>query len=267
MQEQVAEHRPNVVEVTDDDFMRTVVEESTRRPVVVDLWASWCQPCRIIGPILEKVAAERGGSFLLAKLDVDANPVTASQFRVQSIPTVIAFKDGQAVDGFVGAVPEAQVNEFVDRLVPSEPDEAAGQAREEEEAGDPESAEERYRAMLEEDPANRTARLGLGRMLAARSLLEEAGEMVSPLLPDDEAERILASVRVSSWTSLDQTSALSSAKRLAADGRWREALDGMLAVVGADPDAREAMLDVFAVLGEDDPLAGEYRRKLASALF
>jgi len=106
MQEQVTESGPVVVEATDQNFLETVIEESKKRPVVVDLWASWCGPCRTLGPILEKVAGERAGSFLLAKLDVDANPYTAGQFGVQSIPTVVAFRDGQPVDGFVGAIPE-----------------------------------------------------------------------------------------------------------------------------------------------------------------
>jgi thioredoxin len=120
MQEQVTESGPVVVEATDQNFLETVIEESKKRPVVVDLWASWCGPCRTLGPILERVAGEREGAFLLAKLDVDANPYTAGQFGVQSIPTVVAFRDGQPIDGFVGAIPEPMVNEFVDRLMPTE---------------------------------------------------------------------------------------------------------------------------------------------------
>lgn len=258
---------PVVVEVTDQDFLQTVVEESKRRPVVVDLWATWCAPCRTLGPILEKVAEERGGEFLLAKLDVDANPYTAGQFGVQSIPTVVAFKDGKPVDGFVGAIPEPMVKEFIDKILPTEADHEAQEALEEEMEGDLDDAEAKYREALEADPGNRAARLGLGRVLAETGRDAEAREMLMPLLPDPEAERVLAMLEVRSWASTAEPGTLASAKRLAAQGMYKEAMDGMLGALRDDPDARQAMLDVFAVLGDDDPLVAEYRRKLANALF
>ena len=161
MQEQVTESGPVVVEATDQNFLETVIEESKKRPVVVDLWASWCGPCRTLGPILERVAGERGGAFLLAKLDVDANPYTAGQFGVQSIPTVVAFRDGQPIDGFVGAIPEPMVNEFVDKLMPTEAELEAEEALEEELEGHLDDAEQKYREALEVDPTNRDARVGL----------------------------------------------------------------------------------------------------------
>ena len=102
----------HTVDVTDQTFQEVVVEGSKERPVVVDMWAEWCGPCRTLGPILEKIADERAGAFLLAKLDTDANQMTAASFGVQSIPTVIAFKDGKPVDGFIGAYPEPEVNRF-----------------------------------------------------------------------------------------------------------------------------------------------------------
>jgi putative thioredoxin len=258
---------PVVVEATDQNFVDAVVEESKRRPVVVDLWAAWCGPCRIIGPILEKVADERKGAFLLAKLDVDANPYTAGQFGVQSIPTVIAFRDGRPVDGFIGAIPEPMVNEFVDRLLPSEADLGAQEALEQEIEGDLSEAETKYRDALASDPGNREAQLGLARVLAETGREDEARQMLMPLLPDPEAERVLAALEVASWASLTEPGTLASAKRLAAQGKSREALDGMLGALRDDPDARRAMLDLFAVLGEEDPLVVEYRRKLANALF
>ncbi len=266
---QVMEKGPVVVDATDADFERTVVEESKRRPVVVDLWASWCGPCRTLGPILEKVAGERDGGFLLAKLDVDANPYTAGQFGVQSIPTVIAFRDGRPIDGFVGAIPEPMVNEFVDRLMPTEAEQEAEEAFEEELEGDLEKAEAKYREAMDVDPNNRDARVGLGRILAETGREEEARQVLMPVLPDPEAERILAMLEVRSWADLDEVGTLASAKRLAAAGKWREALGGMLGALQDDPDARQAMLEVFQVLGEDEEneLVNEYRRKLASALF
>lgn len=259
--------QPVVVEANDQNFMQTVVEESKRRPVVVDLWAAWCGPCRVLGPILEKVAEERGGQVLLAKLDVDANPYTAQQFGVQSIPTVVAFKDGKPVDGFIGAIPEPMVNEFVDRLLPTAADLDARSALEEELDGDVEGAEAKYRDALRADEHNREARLGLGRILAETGREDEARETLMPLLPDTEAERVLSMLEIRSWANLAEPGTLASAKRLAAKGEWRDALEGMLGALPDDPDARAAMLEVFAVLGEEDELVAEYRRRLANALF
>lgn len=264
---QVKDSGPVVIEATDQNFMDAVVEESKTRPVVVDLWASWCGPCRTLGPILEKVASERQGAFLLAKLDVDANPYTAGQFGVQSIPTVIAFRDGKPIDGFVGAIPEPLVNEFVDRIMPSEAELEAEEALEEELDGRLDGAEQKYREALDVDPGNRDARVGLGRILAETEREDEARQTLASALPDPEAERILAMLEVRGWESITEPGTLASAKRLAAQAKWREALDGMLGALTDDPDARPAMLDVFTVLGEEDELVAEYRRKLASALF
>src|SRR5512132_3610302 len=121
----------NVVEVTDATFAKDVLEESHRRPVVVDFWAEWCQPCRIIGPVLERLAEEHGGDFLLAKLDTDSNPQAAMAFRIQGIPAVKAFRDGKLVSEFVGAIPERAIRQWLEPLLPSEADglvEQAGQA-------------------------------------------------------------------------------------------------------------------------------------------
>jgi putative thioredoxin len=256
-----------VVEATDTNFVDVVVEESKTRPVVVDLWAAWCGPCRTLGPILEKVAEQHEGEFLLAKLDVDANPYTAGQFGVQSIPTVVAFKDGRPVDGFVGAIPQPMVEEFIGKLLPTQADVEAEAAAGVQASGDVAAAEAAYREALERDGDNRAARLGLAGILADRGDDDEARQMLMPLLPDAEAERTLARLEIASWAADATPGTLSSAKRLAAQGKWREALDGMLGALGDDADARQAMLEVFTVLGEDDDLVAEFRRKLASALF
>jgi len=261
----------NVVDVTDDTFDEVVIAGSRERPVVVDLWASWCAPCRTLGPILEKIARERGGAFLLAKLDVDANQVgnaLLQAVRSQGIPTVVAFRDGEPVSMFIGAYPEPEVNRFVDQLLPTEAETVAGEALAEEKAGDLAGAEQRYREALDRDPANREAAVGLARVLAERGDIEGARELVAPHLPDPEAERVAALIRVREWASLDGGSSLAPAKRLAASGQMRPALDAMLACLGEEREAaREAMVDVFAVLGDDDPLVVEYRRRLTSALF
>ena len=268
---QVLEQRPTVVDVTDATFEQMVVEESKSRPVVVDLWAEWCGPCKSLGPILEKVAGERGGQFLLAKLDVDTNPSTAQAFGVQSIPTVVAFKDGQPVNGFVGAYPEEAVNEFVDSILPSDAEVEVEEAKAEELAGDPEGAEQAYRDALAEDPDNRDARVGLARILVQRGLLDESRELIAPVLPDAAAERVASAIRVHTWADEHGTDGgtdeLAEAKRLASAEQWEQALAKMLSLVRERPDAREAMIDVFNMLGDDDALVLEYRRKLASALF
>jgi putative thioredoxin len=262
---------PNVIEVTDADFEQLVIEESKTRPVVVDLWAEWCGPCRTLGPILEKVADERQGAFLLAKLDVDANQVGNALLQAvksQGIPTVVAFRDGQPVSMFIGAYPEQEVNSFVDQLLPTEAELVTEEAVAEEVSGDLVAAELGYREALEKDPSNREAGVGLGRILAERGNLEEARAVVTPFLPDPDAERVLSTVRVKGWGDLQEVGTLASAKRLAAAGRWREALDGMLGSLPDDRDeATGAMRDVFATLGDDDPLVAEFRRKLSNALF
>ncbi|MDP9242192.1 MAG: thioredoxin [Actinomycetota bacterium] len=257
----------NVLDVTDATFEQQVVEESKNRPVVVDLWASWCGPCKTLGPILERAAEEHKGDFLLAKLDVDANQMTAAQFGVQSIPTVVAFKDGQPVDGFVGALPEPNVKQWISALLPTEADREASEATQEAEAGDVAGAEKRFREALASDENNAQARVGLANILVERGDVEEARKLVEPLLPDPEAERVMAAIRVKEWGHDQTPGTLASAKRLAARGRWPEALDAMLGALGDDEEAREAMVDAFMVLGEDSELAREYRGKLANALY
>lgn len=261
----------HVVEVTDETFEQVVIEGSKDRPVVIDLWAAWCGPCRTLGPILEKVANERGGAFLLAKLDVDANQVgnaLLQAVRSQGIPTVVAFRDGEPVNMFIGAYPESEVNAFIDQILPSDADVAAEEGQAEEASGDLEGAEGRYREALTQDPENRDAAVGLARILVERGELEEAFELAGRFAPDPEAERILSTVRVGRWAVLEGAGTLASAKRLAAAGRWHEALESMLgSLVDDRDDASAAMRDVFAVLGDDHPLVGEYRRRLASALF
>jgi putative thioredoxin len=261
----------NVVDVTDATFEQVVIEGSKERPVVVDMWAAWCGPCRTLGPILEKVADERAGAFLLAKLDVDANGVGQALLqavRSQGIPTVVGFKDGQPVSMFIGAYPESEVNAFVDQLLPSEAEIEAAEAEAVADAGDVEAAEAGFRDALAKDPQSKDAAIGLARILVARGEIDQARPLVMQHLPDPDAEAVHATIEVREWSEQPANGTLASAKRLAAKGRWREALDGMLGSLQDDRDAaRQAMVTVFAALGDDDELVDEYRRKLTAALF
>jgi putative thioredoxin len=263
---------PNVIEVTDQNFGTAVLEESKRRPVVVDFWAEWCQPCRLIGPVLERLAGESNGEFLLAKLDVDANPQASAAFRIQSIPAVKAFRDGQLVNEFIGAIPEQAIRQWLQTVVPSEADHLVDRGEEAEREGRVGEAERLYRKALELQPDHPGATLGRGRLAAGRGDLEDARTLLQPLRPNPEAERVLAAIEVSEWgePSPNGEGPLEGGQRAAAEGRYREALDAFLAQVQAGEDsqeAREAMIKLFAVLGDEDPLTIEYRRKLAAALF
>ena len=270
----MASANPNVVEVTDTNFATTVLEESKRRPVVVDFWADWCQPCRMIGPVLERLATEHGGEFLLGKLDVDSNPQAAAAFRIQSIPAVKAFVDGKLANEFIGAIPEQAIRQFLQTVLPTEADSLVEQGDRAERTGDLDGAERLYRTAFETDPKHTGAALGLGRVAVLRGDLEEARRLLQPLRPDPEAERLLAAIEVSQWAQpgANGQGPLAEAERAAAEGKFQEALDVFLAAVrnGSEEDrarAREAMLKVFSVLGDQDPLTREYRRKLSAALF
>ena len=185
---------------------------------------------------------------------------------MQSIPTVVAFRDGQPIDGFVGAIPEPMVNEFVDRLMPSEAELEAEDALEEELEGHLDDAEQKYREALRSTGTTATlAWVSGGSSQRPGARRRRARRSRPPARP--QAERILAMLEVRDWADLTEPGTLASAKRLAAQGMWREALDGMLGAIADDPEARQAMLEVFTVLGDDDELVTEYRRKLAAALF
>ena len=261
----------NVIDVTDETFEQVVVEGSKKAPVVVDLWAAWCGPCKTLGPILEKVAGERAGAFTVAKIDVDAHQVgnaLLSAVRSQSIPTVIAFRDGEPVSMFIGAYPEDEVNRFVDSILPSEAELEVEEAVEELEAGDVAEAEAGFRDALDKEPDNRDAALGLATILIGRRRLDDARPLVMKHLPDPEAEHLHAQIEVAEWGTESADGVLGSAKHAAAAGRWTDALDAMIEALSTDRDAaRQALVTVFAALGDEDPVVPEYRRRLAAALF
>ncbi|HEY2997849.1 MAG TPA: thioredoxin [Acidimicrobiales bacterium] len=241
-------------DVTDASFQTDVLDRSSTHPVVVDLWAPWCGPCRTLGPILEQVIDETGGQVELVKVNVDENPQVSAAFRVQGIPAVYAVADGKVVDGFVGAQPEAQVREFVDRLLPSE---AEQQLEALLAAGD----EASLRQILDQKPDHHDAIVALAELLADRRDNGDSDEALALLgrIPETpETRRVAALVRTGAGAS---AGAAGSGDEIAAK------LDALLDQVKADDAARQEYVDLLEVLGADDPRTADYRRRLTSRLF
>jgi len=273
-----------------EDFDRDVLARSAEVPVVADFWAPWCAPCRALGPLLERLAAEHAGAFVLAKVDVDQVAGAAERFRVQSIPAVKGFCDGAVVAEFVGAQPEAVVRQFLAAVLPTEADQKAREAAGRAADGDAAAAEEAFREALAHDGRHPAALLGLARLLAERGVDDEALRLldrISPTAPlAATVERLAAELRTRGGSDGDEPSLrarvaadpadldarLALGRILAARQRWEDALAQLLEVVRrdagfADGAARKAMLDVFAVLGPEHPLTDRYRGELATVLF
>jgi putative thioredoxin len=233
-----------MVDVTDQTFEQDVIERSKAVPVVVDLWAEWCGPCRTLGPILEKVIGETGGAVELAKVDVDANPQISRAFQVQSIPAVYALKDGQIVDGFVGAQPEAAVREFVARLGgATEPTEVERLL----EAGD----EVSLQRALQLEPDNPEAVVAMAELLVVDGKPDEALQLLTRIPESSETRRVAALARV----GIPETDDLDSR------------LEALLPKVKADDEARQEFVDLLELLGADDPRTATWRKRLTAQLF
>ena len=231
-----------MADVTDATFERDVIQRSAQVPVVVDLWASWCGPCLTLGPILERVVGETGGKVELAKVDIDANPGVAGQFRVQSIPAVFAVKDGQVVDQFLGAVPESQVRLFVEALAPARRDVDLLA-----EKGD----EASLRAALDVEADHPVAVLGLAELLARQGEGEEALALLARVPETAEVRRVAALARVGAESPTDPVAEL----------------DSLLDRVKDDEAARQRFLDLLEVLGPADSRTAQYRKALTARLF
>ena len=280
-----------IVDVTEANFEREVIERSREVPVVVDFWAPWCGPCRALGPMLEREVEARGGAVRLAKVNVDEAQELAAAFRIEGIPAVKAFRDGQVWREFVGLLPEEYLRAFLDEVVPSAADRMASQAAALE-ASDPAAAERLYRDAVEEDRNNLPARVGLARALLAQGKTDEIEAILEPVGSEGEAgaeaERLLGQLylRRQAGEVGDEAAARKrlaaepeSARRhfelgcaLAVRGDLAGALPELLAAAERDPKlasgpAREAMVQVFYLLGVDHPLANEYRAKLARLLY
>jgi putative thioredoxin len=285
------EKSPWILEADETNFQRDVVERSREILVVVDFWATWCQPCRLLGPILEKLAEEYAGKFLLVKADTDKLPNIAAGFAVQSIPAVFALRDGGFLDSFIGLMSEPQIREWLDRLLPSEAELLVAQARKLE-ASDPAEAEAKWREAGRLDPNLAAAKIGLATLLFAQGRADESRVVVEELerrgFLEPEAEKLKAQLALmgqgqnpGDLAALQATVAanpgdleakLNLAEALAACAQYEPALETALLVVQSGKKefvepARKLMVDIFRLLPDDSELTTTYRRQLSTALY
>ena len=277
---------------TDATFVKDVIEASRQQPVIVDFWATWCGPCKTLGPALERAVTAAKGAVKLVKIDIDKNPAYAQQLRVQSIPAVFAFVDGRPVDGFMGAVPESQIKSFIERLSGGgggAVDELLAMAQESLDAGDSGGAAQAYAQILHEEPQNLKAVAGLARITLASGDVEQTRQILA-MAPDDAKDAGLDSVRAalalateapSETAELEQKVAqnpddhaarLELAKALAGHGRLQDAADHLLTIIERDREwndqaARKQLLIVFEAAGPMSDVAKQGRRRLSSILF
>jgi putative thioredoxin len=254
-----------VIDVTEATFQSEVLERSLTTPVVIDFWAEWCQPCKQLSPILEKLAVEGAGSWVLAKVDVDSNPRLAQMFRVQGIPMVYAVVGGQPVDAFTGVVPEPQLRQWIDAVLKAggvQPQDAPEDPRliEADDAlmtGDLDTAEQAYKKILAESPADAAAEAGLAQVALARRAVGVDPRAVladADAKPDDVATQLLAA-------DIEVLSGL-------ADQAYKRLVDLVRRTSGDErEEIRKHLLSLFAIAGPDDPAVSSARRALASALF
>ena len=231
------------IDATDATFQAEVIDSSMTTPVVVDLWAPWCGPCRQLGPILESVVGSLDGAVKLVKINIDENPSVSEAFKVQSIPAVFAVNDGKVVDAFLGAKPESEVREFIERLLPSAQESEMDQLIA---AGD----EVSLRSALELAPADDRVVAALAELLVV-DRPDEALELLQRIPETAETRHIAARARAGTDATVD------------AEARLAE----LLPSVKVDDEARQAYVDLLELLGPSDPRTAVHRKKLMVALY
>lgn len=284
-------------DVTTQSFMADVIEASRKQPVLVDFWAPWCGPCKQLTPVLEKAVRDARGAVVLAKMNIDDHPEVAGQLGIQSIPAVIAFKNGQPVDGFMGAQQESQVKAFIERIAgpigPSDLEQVVAQAEAAREAGDLAQAAQLYAAALSMEPESAAAIGGLAQCYVAAEALDKAREVLA-MAPEAAAADPAISAARAALDLADQASNLGDLAGLEARiaenpsdyqarfdlavalgssaARRQEAVDQLIEIVRHDREwnedgARKQLLQFFEAWGHKDPATAYGRRRLSAVLF
>lgn len=276
-----------VIEATEDSFQTDVIDRSRDVPVIVDFWASWCGPCRVLGPVLETVAEDYGDEIQLVKIDTETNQQIASRYGIRSIPAVKAFRDGELVDEFVGALPEQEVRAFFNRIRPSEADKLTLEGEEALRIGNLETARVHFESAAAADENHPGAALGLASVLIDSGELDRAEGLVGRASNTERAKQLFAQInllraaadqdratlehRISSNES-DLEARYQLGALLLSVSEWEIGFEHLLEVMisdrkFADDGARKLILDGLELLGPSHPLTSEYRRRLTNLLF